>query len=192
MAICLLPIRSTHRSTPFLTRSGTRFFRSGYILLKNGAPELEGQWALSAYPGTMQEDGSVSRYYVANGTGGIIFGDTNKSEEAWEFLKWWTEHDTQVTYTYTLRSTYGKQFFWIPSNVEALADAPIDQADKQIILEQVKWLRDVPRTPGQYLVERSLSDIFYDENGTLLKPFVIRDIDWIKEQMERGRKEAGE
>lgn len=197
-----------------------------YILLKNGAPELEGQWALSAYPGTMQEDGSVSRYYVANGTGGIIFGDTNKSEEAWEFLKWWTEHDTQVTYTYTLRSTYGKQFFWIPSNVEALADAPIDQADKQIILEQVKWLRDVPRTPGQYLVERSLSDIwntmvldgtsaqvavdektiainreikkkmtelgFYDENGTLLKPFVIRDIDWIKEQMERGRKEAGE
>ena len=36
-----------------------------YILLKNGAPELEGQWALSAYPGTMQEDGSVSRYYVA-------------------------------------------------------------------------------------------------------------------------------
>lgn len=197
-----------------------------YILLKNGAPELEGQWALSAYPGTVQEDGSVSRYYVANGTGGVIFGDTDKQEEAWEFLKWWTEHDTQVTYTYTLRSTYGKQFFWIPSNVEALADAPIDQADKQVILEQVTWLRDVPRTPGQYLVERSISDIwntmvldgtsaqvavdektiainreikkkmtelgFYDENGTLLKPFVIRDIDWIREKMEQGRKGAGE
>ena len=28
----------------------------------------------------MQEDGSVSRYYVANGTGGIIFGDTNKAD----------------------------------------------------------------------------------------------------------------
>lgn len=194
-----------------------------YILLKNGAAELDGQWALAAYPGTVQEDGSVCRYYVANGTGGIIFKDTNQAEEAWEFLKWWTDHDTQVDYTYTLRSTYGKQFFWMPSNLEALADAPIDQADKDVILEQVHWLRDVTRTPGQYLVERSISDIwntmvldgtsaqvavdektidinreikkkmtelgFYNENDELVKPFVIRDIDWIQEQMDKAGKE---
>ena len=197
-----------------------------YILLKNGAPELDGQWALAAYPGTVQEDGSISRYYVANGTGGVIFGDTEQAEDAWEFLKWWTAHDTQVTYTYTLRSTYGKQFFWMPSNVEALQDAPIDQADKDIILEQVQWLRDVPRTPGQYLLERSISDIwntmvldgtsaqvavdektidinreikkkmtelgFYDEEGNLLKKYVIHDIDWIREQMEKAGKETEE
>ncbi len=197
-----------------------------YILLKNGAPELDGQWALAAYPGTVQEDGSVCRYYVANGTGGIIFKDTDQAEEAWEFLKWWTAHDTQVNYTYTLRSTYGKQFFWMPSNLDALSDAPIDQADKDIILEQVQWLRDVTRTPGQYLVERSISDIwntmvldgtsaqvavdektidinreikkkmtelgFYDEAGNLIQPFVIRDIDWIREQMELAGKEAEE
>ena len=173
-----------------------------------------------------QEDGSICRYYVANGTGGVIFKDTNQAEDAWEFLKWWTDHSTQVTYTYTLRSTYGKQFFWMPSNLEALADAPIDQADKDIILEQVQWLRDVTRTPGQYLVERSISDIwntmvldgtsaqvavdektidinreikkkmtelgYYNESGDLVEPFVIRDIDWIKEQMERDGKEATE
>lgn len=197
-----------------------------YILLKNGAPELDGQWALAAYPGTEQEDGSICRYYVANGTGGIIFNDTDQPEDAWEFLKWWTDHDTQVTYTYTLRSTYGKQFFWMPSNLEALVDAPIDQADKDIILEQVQWLRDVTRTPGQYLVERSISDIwntmvldgtsaqvavdektidinreikkkmtelgYYDEEGNLIQSFVIRDIDWIQEQMDKAGKEAEE
>lgn len=197
-----------------------------YILFKNGAPELEGQWAMANYPGTVQEDGSISRYYVANGTGGIIFDASERVDEAWEFLKWWTDHDTQVTYTYTLSSTYGKEFFWLPSNLEALADAPIDQADKEIILEQVKWLRDVPRTPGQYLVERSISDIwntmvldgtsaqvavdekviainreikkkmtelgYYDEDGNLLKPYVIRDIDWIEEMMKKGSKEAAE
>ena len=27
-------------------------------------------------------------------------------------------------------------------------------------MEQEKWLRDVPRTPGQYLLERSISDIW--------------------------------
>jgi len=197
-----------------------------YILLKNGAPELDGQWELAAYPGTQQEDGSICRYYVANGTGGVIFKDTNQAEDAWEFLKWWTDHSTQVTYTYTLRSTYGKQFFWMPSNLEALEDAPIDQADKDIILEQVQWLRDVTRTPGQYLVERSISDIwntmvldgtsaqvavdektidinreikkkmtelgYYNESGDLVEPFVLRDIDWIKEQMEWAGKEATE
>lgn len=197
-----------------------------YILLKNGAPELDGQWALAPYPGTVQVDGSVCRYYVASGTGGVIFEDTDKAEEAWEFLKWWTDHETQVNYTYTLRSTFGKQFFWMPSNLEALADAPIDQADKDVILEQVQWLRDVTRTPGQYLVERSISDIwntmvldgtsaqvavdektidinreikkkmtelgFYDEAGNLIQPFVIRDIDWIREQMSNAGKEVQE
>lgn len=197
-----------------------------YVLFKNGAPELEGQWALANYPGTVQEDGSISRYYVANGTGGIIFDATKKADEAWEFLKWWTDHDTQVTYTYTLSSTYGKEFFWLPSNLEALSDAPIDQADKEVILEQVKWLRDVPRTPGQYLVERSISDIwnamvldgtsaqvavdekviainreikkkmtelgYYDEEGNLLAPYIIRDIDWIAEMMQKGKEGTAE
>ncbi|MBR6358311.1 MAG: extracellular solute-binding protein, partial [Lachnospiraceae bacterium] len=192
-----------------------------YILLKNGAPELEGQWALADYPGTTQEDGSVSRWYVANGTGGIVFKDTPHAGEAWQFLKWWTEKETQVNYTYTLRSTYGKEFFWLSSNIEALTEAPIDQADKDVILSSIKWLRDVPRSMGQYLVERSLSDIwnkmisdgvsaqvvideqtipinreikkkmqelgYMDEEGNVTRPYVIRDVDWIEEQIEKAK-----
>ncbi|MCR5583994.1 MAG: extracellular solute-binding protein [Lachnospiraceae bacterium] len=194
-----------------------------YILLKNGAPELEGQWALADYPGTRQEDGSVSRWYVANGTGGIIFNDSPHVEEAWTFLKWWTEKETQVNYTYTLRSTYGKEFFWLPANVEALEETPIDQADKDVIMSSIRWLRDVPRSMGQYLVERSLSDIwnkmindgvsaqvvideqtipinreikkkmrelgYLDDEGNVIRPYVIRDVDWIEENIERAKAE---
>lgn len=195
-----------------------------YNLIKHGAPELEGQWALSSYPGTVQEDGSISRWYVASGTNGFIFKDTKNAEESWEFLKWWTDHETQVDYAYTLQSTYGDAFVWLPSNVQAIEDSPFTQEEKQIILEQIKWLRDVPRTPGQYMAERSLSDIWnnmvfkgtsaqvavdekviginreirkklqelgiYDEEGNLLKPYVLRDIDWIEEQIEKAREEA--
>ena len=94
-----------------------------------------------------------------------------------------------------------------------------------MIMDMVQWVRDVPRTPGQYLLERSISDIwnamvldgtsaqvaadekcidinreirkkmkelgFYDENGNLLKTYVIRDVDWIQEQMDAAR-EGGE
>ncbi len=194
-----------------------------YILIKNGAAELQGQWALAPYLGTKQEDGSVARWYVANGSGGVIFKDTDKAEEAWAFLKWWTEKETAVEYTYTLRSSYGDTYFWLPSNLEALEQAPIDQEDKEIILSMSEWLRDVPRTPGQYLLERSISDIwnamvldgesaqvaadekvieinreikkkmkelgFYDEAGNMLKPYVIRDIDWIRANIEKAGKE---
>lgn len=195
-----------------------------YILIKNGAPELDGQWGLSAYPGTKNAEGTVERWYIANGSGGIIFNDSDMIADSWTFLKWWTEYETQIDYTYTLRSTYGKQFVWMSSNVDAVKDSPFPQGDKEVILEQIKWLRDVPRTPGQYLLERSISDIwndmvfkgisaqvavdeksiainreirkkmselgFYDEEGNLLKSYVIHDIDWIKEQMEKAGKEV--
>lgn len=77
------------------------------------------------YLGTVQEDGSIDRSFVANGSGGVIFAGTEKAEQAWEFLKWWTSEEAQVEYTYTLRSTYGDTYFWLPSNVEALEQAPI-------------------------------------------------------------------
>lgn len=177
------------------------------------------------YLGTVQEDGTINRNFVANGSGGVIFAATKRAAEAWEFMKWWTSEETQVEYTYTLRSTYGDTYFWLPSNVNALEQAPIDQEDKEIILDMVRELRDVPRTPGQYLLERSISDIwnamvfdgtsaqvaadekviainreirkkmqelgYYDGNGNRLKEYVIRDVDWIQEQMDRA-KEGGE
>lgn len=196
---------------------------SDYNLIKNGAPELEGLWALAPYPGTVQEDGTIARWYIANSTGGVIFKATDKKKEAWDFLKWWTDYETQINYTYTLQSTYGRTFIWLSSNVAAVADSPFDQADKQVILEQIKWFRDTPRTPGQYLLERSISDIwnamindgtsaqvaidervitinreikikmnelgYYDEEGNLLRPYVIRDYDWIAEQIEKAKQE---
>lgn len=197
---------------------------NSYNLIKNGAAELDGQWELAPYLGTVQEDGTIDRWYVANGTGAAIFADTDKAEQAWEFLKWWTSDEVQVEYTYTLRSTYGDTYFWLPSNLEALEQAPIDQEDKAVIMDMVKWLRDVPRTPGQYLLERSVSDIwnamvldgssaqvvadeksidinreitkkmqemgFYDEDGNLIRPYVIRDVDWIQAQMDAAKKEG--
>ena len=135
---------------------------NNYNLILNGAPELDGQWALAPFLGTEQADGSIDRWYVAASTGGVIFKDTLKAEAAWEFLKWWTSTDVQVEYTYSLRSTYGDVYFWLPSNLEALRQSPISQEDKQVIMEMVPWIRDVPRTPGQYLLERSLSDIWND------------------------------
>jgi len=131
-----------------------------YTLINNGAKELQGKWAIAPYLGTEQEDGSIDRTFVANGTGGAIFKTSNKKDESWEFLKWWTSKKVQTEYTYTLRSSYGKTFFWLSANKAALQNNPMDEADKKVITEQLDYVTDVTRTPGQYLLERTISNIW--------------------------------
>lgn len=131
-----------------------------YNLISNGAPELEGQWELAPYIGTLSADGTVDRSYIAAGSGGMIFQDTQKANEAWTFLKWWLSHDVQSEYANTLAATYGDEYIWIPSNLEAIADCILPMEHKQLILNQIEYLTDVPRTPGQYLLERDISNIW--------------------------------
>ena len=133
-----------------------------YLTLKNAAPELTGQWALALYPGVEDENGDVQRWYIANGTSAIMFknDDTEKLQDSWTFLKWWLSTQTQTEFAFALQSTYGPEYVWLSGNIDAVANSPIDAADKEVILEQVKWLVDVPRTPGQYMLERGLSDIW--------------------------------
>lgn len=195
-----------------------------YNLITNGAPELEGQWELSYYLGTEQEDGSIDRSYIAAGTGGIIFNDSDKVDGCWEFMKWWLSHDVQTNYAHTLQSTFGDEYIWLPSNLDAIADCTLPTEHKQIILEQLKHLRDVPRTPGQYMLERDISNIwnaiavdgsaaqvaidekiqeinreitkkmsdlgYVDAQGNLLKDYNVRDVEWIKDNIQKyGRGE---
>ncbi len=197
-----------------------------YMLLKNAAPELTGQWELALYPGVYREDSdaedNIDRSYIGNGLGGVMFDDNSNKEDSWEFMKWWMSVDTQTEFAYTLQSTYGPEYLWLSGNQTAVKQSPIDNKDKEIIFEMFSWLRDVPRTPGQYMLERGLSDVwnevtFYDtpirvavdeqvlninreitrkmiefgyldtDGVTRLKPYNIRDVAWIKEQMDNAK-----
>jgi len=129
-----------------------------YMLLMNAAPELLGQWNLAPFPGTVQDDGDIWRYYIANGTGAIMFDNTDMAPEAWEFLKWYLSAETQIDFAMTLMANFN--ILWVSANLEALHEMPIDYRHRQVILESINWLRDVPRSPGQYMLERRLSDIW--------------------------------
>ncbi|MDR1692368.1 MAG: extracellular solute-binding protein [Oscillospiraceae bacterium] len=186
-----------------------------YLLIKYGAPELTGQWKLAAPPGIPQEDGTVSRWFISNGRASTIFTNSDKKEEGWEFLKWWTSEDVQSEYAFTLLSQYG--YIFLPGNLKALENSYLPDEDRAVILEAVKWLRDVPRSPGQYMLERMLSDIwneivfegippqvsidmnvitiqrefrrkmlefgYADEDGNLIQPYAVRELDWVLEQL---------
>jgi len=132
-----------------------------YATISTSAPEIDGKWKLAPTPGYVDPDtGELNRWYVGNGMGAIIFEDSDKKDESWEFFKWWQSTETQIEFARILQSTYGPTFLWLSANYNAINQLPIPSEHKQIILEQIQWLRDVPRTPGQYIVERGISDIW--------------------------------
>src|SRR5690606_12932693 len=131
-----------------------------YQLIKNAAPELTGMWEIAPYPSITTAEHGTNRHYIANGTSSMIMQDTDQPEESWEFLKWWMSTEIQSQFSFTLQSTYGPTYAWISGNINAFIESPFPEKHREVILEQIKWLIDVPRTPGQYMLERSLSDIW--------------------------------
>jgi ABC-type glycerol-3-phosphate transport system substrate-binding protein len=163
-----------------------------YILLSNGAPELSGQWSLAPYPGTRQEDGSVSRWFITNGAGGsIIFENTKKADECWKFLKWYLSEETQTNYAFSLYTNF--RILHLSSNIKALRNLPVEDKDLRVILESVTWLRDVPRSPGQYLLERGLSDIWNTMvfDGTPAQVAIDRQVIEIQREFKKKMTEFG-
>jgi ABC-type glycerol-3-phosphate transport system substrate-binding protein len=104
------------------------------------------------------EDGRELRYATGSAQASIMFKNTNKPREAWEFLKWWMSTENQVDFQQQLILNYGLEYMWFSANLEAFAYSPISEEHKQVILEQWQWLQEPVKLPGSYMQERELSN----------------------------------
>ena len=158
-------------NTPYEVPSFYQQFRDGsipigisdyfmYNLILNAAPEIANSWNISLMPGIANEEGEVERWSAGGAESNVIFSETNKKDEAWEFLKWWSSTEVQVAFGNTLQTTYGREYIWNPANMNAFAGLPWVSNHKQVILEQTEWLTEVPRVPGSYMLEREISNAY--------------------------------
>ncbi|KMJ59292.1 ABC transporter substrate-binding protein [Bacillus sp. LL01] len=131
-----------------------------YVELTAAAPEISGWWDISLHPGVEQEDGSVSRWATGSGQSGMIFDGSKNKNEAWEVLKWWMSTETQTDFATTLQITYGPSYMWNTANLNAFKQLPWPEEHKEIILEQWEHLKEVPKTPYTYMVEREISNVW--------------------------------
>ena len=131
---------------------------STYLQLQVGAPELNGRWDIALVPGTVQEDGTICRYWSADATSSMIFANTQEKEEAYLFLKWWLSSETQLQYATELQMKYGPDYIWNTGNHVALAGMSYPLAHKKIILEQWSWQKEALRHPASYILEREVSN----------------------------------
>lgn len=132
-----------------------------YMQILVAAPEILDSWGIAPVPGHLDEDGDLVRWAGGTGmdtTSMMLFNDTpeEKQDVAWEFIKWYTSPEIQTEYGLNLEQFRGETFRWNSANLQAFSSMPWRPNDLSVILEQWKWVKDVPNTPGSYMTTRQL------------------------------------
>ena len=132
-----------------------------YLQLKYAAPELMGQWGMLPIPGMYDEDlGEVTRWAPNYGKASILFEASSMKEEGFELIKWWNSYETQLAYLENVKMVLGERYLFLPANLKTLEDSIWDQSVIEQSLLQARWSRIPAITPGSYIVERELTNIW--------------------------------
>ena len=131
-----------------------------YNLLMTSAPDLTNLWAMAPLPGTRREDGSIDRSIMASGTACGISTSCQDQDAAWEFLKWWTDGETQYQYGTQLETLMGAAVRYDTANLEALSLLPWSRSEYEALSTQMAQVKELPEIPASYFIYRSLSNAF--------------------------------
>ena len=158
-----------------------------YSQIKELAPEIDKKWGIALVPGTKREDGTVDRTVAATGSGCVILNTSKDKKAAWEFLKWWTSADTQVSYNSETESVLGKISRIATSNIEAFGRFGWDSDDLKILNQQRSYVKEIPEIPGSYYVARSLKQAFWSvyNNGENFKDAMLKWSDEANDEISR-------
>ncbi|NLZ94853.1 MAG: extracellular solute-binding protein, partial [Bacteroidales bacterium] len=136
---------------------------SGYTFynqLSVAAPEIKGCWDFMQIPGTVQEDGTVSHASNSGGSGAIIFENCENQKAAWEFIKWFTSTDAQVSYGNDIEALMGTMGRFDTANIEALGRLSWSQSEYELLKTQMLEQIEIPIIPATYSVTRNLTNAF--------------------------------
>lgn len=135
-----------------------------YNQLSVAAPEIKGLWNFTHVPGTYRtdENGKTILDYTANSgsSGAVIFQSCSNKQAAWEFIKWFTETETQVSYGKNIEAIMGPLGRYDTANLEALSRLNWSTAEYRKISDQMANLKEVPIIPASYAVTRNVYNAF--------------------------------
>lgn len=131
-----------------------------YNQLEIFAPEIKGLWSFSAFPGTIKEDGQIDNTFVTNTVQSVIMKNSDKVEDAWTFLKWWTSTETQLSYATTIESIMGTSARYAPADKEVLSRLSWNNKEVNRLLEQMESTKGIPAVPGSYMTGRMIGYAF--------------------------------
>lgn len=133
-----------------------------YATLTAAAPEISQFWKMAPVPGTVSEDGKVDHSVTGGGTAAVILKESKNPELAWEFIKWWTEAETQYKYASEVENILGTSARHDTANVEALMRLNWDKENLDALIEQWENVKEVPEIPGGYYLSRVIDQAFWN------------------------------
>ncbi len=131
-----------------------------YNQLYVAAPEIRNLWAMAPIPGTVAEDGSINRSQVGAGTACIMVRGAKNKENSWEYIKWWTDADTQGTYGRQIESVLGPASRYAPCKAEAVSQIPWSGAELNALLGEFENVYELEEIPGGYYSSRNIDNAF--------------------------------
>ena len=162
-----------------------------YATLMAAAPEITEYWDLYEIPGTLSEDGTINNCVAGGGTGAVILSDSKNINEAWEFIKWWTDTDTQYKYGIQVESILGSSARVATSNVEALKRYSWRTDTLKNLMSQWNKVKAIPEVPGGYYVSRVLDQAFWNVTNASENPkdMLLKWNDVAQNEITRKRKQ---
>ncbi len=133
-----------------------------YTQLKAAAPEIDGRWAVSLIPGTVGRNGEINHTSAGSGAGCAITKLSKNPDNAWKFLKWWTQTETQLKYSESLESLLGPLGRVASANIEALKNMVWDEEMIKLLDEKLDTVIQIPEIPGGYYTARGIDQAFWN------------------------------
>lgn len=145
-----------------------------YAQLMEAAPEIRGLWSMNQLPGVMQDNGQIDRTICISGATGttfsaglsqavtyaLMFEPANNADDAWEFLKWFTNDETQTKYGYAIEAQLGPLGRYATANLEALERLPWSVSEFTDLLRGLNSVKAIDELPGNYYIAREINNAF--------------------------------
>lgn len=191
-----------------LSASFVNRFRSGetpigivsydiYNTLAVSAPEIRGKWSFALLPGTAETDENgttvIDHKGAASGMSMMMMGTARQPYEAWAFMDWFTDSDTQVNYAREIEAILGAAARHNTANVAAFTRLAWTEAEKEVLMEQWNYTVGVPEVAGGYYTGRNLENAFREVVNNNYNPRQILSdyILTINSEIDRKREEFG-
>ncbi len=145
-----------------------------YLRIKTASPELTGRWEMCLIPGVLKEDGTIDRSLsISSATGGdtspglaqaitstAIFKSSDKQQEAWKFIDWFTSDEIQSRYGRDIEDSLGQIQRYTSANVNAFKSLPWGVKERTLLEEQRSYIVSLNEISGNYSVTRELISAF--------------------------------
>ena len=97
----------------------------------------------------------------------------------------WNSTRVEIESMQNIKTGLGEKYLMLSANMDALEQSVWDEGIKAVVMEQARWARFPAVTPGSYVVERELSNIWnkvvIDKENVLIAinesvPKIIREL----------------